>query len=138
APGWAVAGQNPRRTQVLELAERPQGLVRVVGERSGLRPLLPGEDVTGGQTVADEDGVDAGKVEGDAPRGMARQVDHSGITRDVESAGVRQRLHVGEVGGLQPSPAAGVPEEANEWADLHLAPIRLHLQLTGRPGGIGR
>src|SRR5690606_41116053 len=55
-----------------------------------------------------------------------------------EGAGVRQRLHVGEVGGLEPSPAAGVPEEANEWADLHLAPTRLHLQLTGRPGGIGR
>ena len=130
-----MARQDPGRLQSREPVEGGERLVRVVGERRGLRAGAAGEDVPGGQGVPDEDGVGGRDVDAHAAGGVPGHPDDHRGAGQVQDVAVADLGHLGDVAGAQAVLADRVSEEAEGRADAHRAERGLGLLAGPGAGG---
>ena len=78
-------GSTQDAVELGEPVEGCQGLCRLVGEGCGLRALVAGEHMAGGERVSDEYGIHCGHVYGDAARRVPRHPDDHRSTGQIQT-----------------------------------------------------
>jgi hypothetical protein len=122
-----VTGQHPGRVDGADAVKRGDCLRGVERERRRLGTGHAGEHVAGGHGVADEQRVDGGDVDRDAPRRVAWHVDDPRLAGDVKHLAVLDREQVAGRRDLEPALAGRVPQEAEHRPGLDWTPAAVRL-----------
>ena len=133
-----MPGQHPGRAEPFDLRERLERLLRVERERGGLRAGCSGQDVPGGEGIADEDGIHGGHVDRDAAGRVTGDVDDLRPAGQIEGGAIGDGLELGHPRRVQAALPSGVPEKAKERTDLHRSSARARFaNLAARARCIG-